>query len=53
MKEIYKDDFYGVSVINVIVFTDYNHDGKSDNYELNEEKDNKFWTFSLPTPMPE
>ena len=44
MKELYKDKHYSLTVINVIVYTDYNHDGKSDNYELNEEKNNEFWT---------
>ena len=49
MKEIYKDDFYGLSVINVIVFTDYNRDGNPDNYELNEEKENTYWSAEQET----
>lgn len=44
MKELYKEEYYGLSVINVIVFTDYNRDGNPDNYELNEDKENTYWT---------
>ncbi|MBQ8293423.1 MAG: hypothetical protein IJX78_06480 [Bacilli bacterium] len=44
MKEIWENDYYALSIINVIVFTDYNHDGSADNYELDEEKVNEFWT---------
>ncbi len=49
MKELYKEDYYGLTVINVIVYTDYNRDGNPDNYELNEEKDNEFWTEEQET----
>lgn len=43
MKEVY-EDYYSLKVINVLVYTDYNHDGQPDNYELDEDKDNEFWT---------
>ena len=49
MKELYKDNYYGLSVINVIVYTDYNRDGKPDNYEVNEDKENEFWSAEQET----
>lgn len=43
MEKIWAEDYYALTVINVLVFTDYNHDGAPDSYELNEDKENEFW----------
>ena len=44
MKKIYDNDFYALTVINVLVYTDYDQNGTADEYELNEEKEQKLWT---------
>ena len=44
MKKIYDNDFYSLTVINVLVYTDYDQNGKPDEYELNEEKEQTAWT---------
>ncbi len=44
MKKIWEEDYYALTVINVLVYTDYNHDGSPDSYELDEEKTNEFWS---------
>ena len=48
MKEIYTNDYYSLKVINVLVYTDYNHDGSPDTYEL-EGAENEFWTEQQET----
>lgn len=44
MKKVWEEDYYALTVINVLVYTDYNHDGSPDSYELDEEKENEFWS---------
>ncbi len=44
MKKIYEENYYALSVINVLVYTDYNHDGNPDTYELDTDKENTYWT---------
>lgn len=44
MKKIYDNDFYALTVINVLVYTDYDQDGNPDSYELNDEKEQTAWT---------
>ncbi len=49
MKELYASNYYALKVINVLVYTDYNHDGTPDDYELNEDKENTYWTENQET----